>query len=88
MSVNGLFNNELNYLRTSPFFWQDIANSAYTAALSGLTSGGIGSLLEGTLMHSMKAAVTTGSITGIFDTVLMGSKPIFNQPEVSDSACK
>ena len=69
------------------YTWQDVANSTLTGGLAGLTGSGIANLLEGTLMHSMKAAATTGVISGMIDAFLMGGDPVFKQSDTGDP-CK
>ena len=64
--------------------WQDVANSTLTGGLAGLTGSGIANLLEGTMMHSMKAATITGAISGMINALLMGGDPVFKQSETAD----
>ena len=68
--------------------WQDVANSFITGGLAGLTGSGIANLLEGTMMHSMRAAAATGAISGMLDAVLMGADPIFKEPASNSAPCK
>jgi len=68
--------------------WQDVANSAVSGALSGLTGAGIGSLLEGTLVNSLRAAMTTGFTSGMFDALLLGADPIFKETDSKNTPCK
>jgi RHS repeat-associated protein len=68
--------------------WQDVANSAISGALSGLTGASIGSLLRGTLMNSIRAATVTGVTSGMFDAMLLGADPIFKEPDAKNTPCK
>jgi len=68
--------------------WQDVGNSAVSGALSGLTGAGIGSLLEGTLLNSLQAAITTGFTSGMFDALLLGADPIFKETDAKNTPCK
>jgi RHS repeat-associated protein len=67
--------------------WQDVANSTVTGALSGLTGAGIGNLLEGALIHSTKAAMAAGTISGMFDALLIGADPILKESVQNKSKC-
>ena len=55
---------------------KDIFNNAATAALSGAFGGEISSLLKYSMMHAIRAASTSGLISGMTDAVLMGANPI------------
>jgi RHS repeat-associated protein len=55
---------------------KDIFNNAATAALSGAFGGEISSLLKYSMMQAIKAASTSGLISGMTDAVLMGANPI------------
>jgi hypothetical protein len=55
---------------------KDIFNNVTTAALSGAFGGEISSLLKYSMMHAIKAASTSGLISGMTDAVLMGANPI------------
>jgi RHS repeat-associated protein len=67
--------------------WQDVANNAVAGAISGLTGAGIGSLLKGTLLSSMRAAMATGAITGMFDAILMRADPFFKESDINTTPC-
>jgi len=56
--------------------WQDVANNSITAFMSGFIGGALGAGLEGTTMSGMQAAVTTGVVAGMIDTLMMGADPI------------
>ena len=67
--------------------WQDVANSAISGALSGLTGASIGSLLRGTLMNNIRAVTVTGVTSGMFDAMLLGADPIFKEPDAKNTPC-
>ena len=54
----------------------DAFNGFITGAVAGLTGGGVATLLEGTMMHSMRASTISGLVSGLTDAVLMGGDPI------------
>ncbi len=56
--------------------FKDALNNAVTGALSGALGGEIAILLKYSMMHVMKAAATSGLISGMTDAVLMGADPI------------
>jgi RHS repeat-associated protein len=55
---------------------KDVLNNAATAALSGAFGGEITSLLKYSMMHAIRAASTSGLISGMTDAVLMRANPI------------
>jgi len=67
--------------------WQDVAKSAISGGLSGLTGASIGSLLRGTLMNNIRVATVTGVISGVFDAMLLGADPIFKEPDTKNTPC-
>jgi RHS repeat-associated protein len=67
--------------------WQNVANSAISGGLSGLTGSSIGSLLRGTLMNNIQTAAVTGITSGMFDALLLGADPVFKEPDAKNTPC-